>query len=157
MLDVDGALVTYDITWMASLLNGYALYRTAYHPATDTIYIFAFWKAYCLSAVDATNSNRGLWLFMVNRSKNTLIGKWRILGTSNFAFENHRLNSAANNILQPEFISNIFIISQDEFVVKCYSNGNIGEWWCQTSWFKPSGQSGQEWNKTAIGRGNDPR
>ena len=156
VVDVDGAMMTYDITWMASILNGYSVYRVAYHPATNTIYIFAHWKSQALSSVDASNSNRGLWLFMVNRSNNTLIGKWRLFGTSKFAYENHRLNSAEARVLQSRFSSNVFIISRDEFVVKGYFDGAISEYYWQTSWFKPSGRSGQEWNETAIGRGNDP-
>ena len=156
MLDVDGAVTTYDITWMTSLLNGYALGRAAYHPATDTIYIFAYWKAQCLNAVDATNSNRGLWVFMVNRSSNTLIGKWRLFGTSKFAYENNRLNSNENRVIQPWFTSNVFIISRDEFVVKAHFDGTVAQFYWQTSWFKPSGRSGQDWIETAIGRGDDP-
>ena len=146
----------YDITWMASLLNGYTLYRVAYHPDTDTIYIFAWWKSYWLNSIDASNSNRGLWVFMVNRSNNSLIGKWRLFGTSKFDYENNRLDSNENGVLQPQIMSNVFIISRDEFVIKGYFEGNIGSCYWQTSWFKPSGQSGQDWNETAIGRGNDP-
>lgn len=156
VLDIDGAVTTYDISWMASLLNGYALYRVAYHPATDTIYIFAWWKDRRLSSIDATNSNRGLWLFMVNRSNNTLIRKWRLFGTSKFDFENGRLTTIDNCVFQPQIFSNVFIMSRDEFVIKGYFDGTISQGYTQTSWFKPSGQSGQDWNETAIGIGNDP-
>ena len=155
VLDVDGAATTYDITWMASLLNGYTLYRVAYHPATDTIYIFAWWKKQWLNSIDASNSNRGLWVFMVNRSNNTLIGKWRLFGTSKFDYENNRLDSNENGVLQPWFPSNIFIISRDEFVVKVRIDGTIAQYVYQTSWFKPSGQSGQNWVETPVEIGND--
>lgn len=156
VLDVDGAATTYDISWMASLLNEYELYKVAYHPATDTIYIFAWWKSHRLSSIDVSNSNRGLWLFMVNRSNNSLIGKWRLFGTSKFDYENSRLTSTDNCVYQPRFTSNVFIISRDEFVIKCHGDGNIGSWYEQTSWFKPSGQSGQNWIETPVGIGNDP-